>query len=210
MIPHPMFTPTEEQEQAIACFETGQNLRIDAYAGTGKTATLELIAQSTRKRRQYLAFNRAVKEEAKQKFPAHVRCTTNHGLAFNAIRARYGFDAAKMTEDANANLIAEALHIPRHVRFSENFALEARAYGALLRYACRRFLYSEDTRPTWKHFPRYGSSRNLPTLSLVNSCETLHRCSNDSGTTCKIRVARQWIDLRLTSRFCSCHVHRSR
>lgn len=42
--PAPSFTPTAEQEQALTAFATGRSLVIEAGAGTGKTATLRLLA----------------------------------------------------------------------------------------------------------------------------------------------------------------------
>jgi hypothetical protein len=41
------FKPTPQQEQAVEAFKTGESLKINAYAGTGKTSTLQLLAHST-------------------------------------------------------------------------------------------------------------------------------------------------------------------
>ncbi|WP_126879080.1 hypothetical protein [Paraburkholderia kururiensis] len=38
------FSPTNEQQIALAAAEAGEMLKIKAYAGAGKTSTLELIA----------------------------------------------------------------------------------------------------------------------------------------------------------------------
>ena len=52
--------PLIEQQRAVDLFLAGGNLRIDAYAGTGKTTTLRLLAASKPGRALYLAFNRAI------------------------------------------------------------------------------------------------------------------------------------------------------
>jgi hypothetical protein len=55
------FAPTGEQLHALELFATGKNLAIEAGAGTGKTSTLILLAESTPKRGQYVAFNKALR-----------------------------------------------------------------------------------------------------------------------------------------------------
>lgn len=83
------FTPTNEQRDALRLFETGESLAIEAGAGTGKTSTLKLIAGSTPRRGQYLAFNKAIVQDAAASFPESVACNTAHSLAFRACGVRY-------------------------------------------------------------------------------------------------------------------------
>jgi hypothetical protein len=61
--------PVEEQQHALRLFQTGESIRIDAYAGTGKTTTLRLLANSTPRRGLYLAFNRSIASDAQSRFP---------------------------------------------------------------------------------------------------------------------------------------------
>ena len=77
--------PTDEQQHAIDLFLGGGSLKINAYAGTGKTSTLEMLAHSTTDSGQYIAFNRSIVAEAKQRFPQTVNCSTTHGLAFSRL-----------------------------------------------------------------------------------------------------------------------------
>src|SRR4051812_20126422 len=72
------FAPTGEQQAALDLFATGESMVIEAKAGTGKTSTLKLLGASTPKRGQYIAFNKAIVEEASAKFPANVACNTAH------------------------------------------------------------------------------------------------------------------------------------
>lgn len=74
---------TPEQQEAVERFQRGENLKLVAAAGSGKTTTLRLMAQANpRKRIMYLAFNRSVKEEGKRKMPLNVQVYTLHGLAY--------------------------------------------------------------------------------------------------------------------------------
>jgi AAA domain/UvrD-like helicase C-terminal domain len=156
-------TPTEEQSRAIDLFKTGESLRIDAYAGTGKTTTLRMIAESSRRRGHYLAFSRAIADEAKKRFPWSVRPTTNHGLAFRWAQAQRRYSTEKLTTAANANLIAEALRLnDQSIRFGDvTVRVDRRAYGAILKDACRNFLYSADAEPQGCHVPRWGLLADL-------------------------------------------------
>lgn len=77
--------PTEEQAAAVAAFSTGASLKIIAGAGTGKTSTLKLAAESTGRRGVYLAFNTAMADEAKRRMPGNVRASTAHSMAFRAV-----------------------------------------------------------------------------------------------------------------------------
>ncbi|WP_327350275.1 UvrD-helicase domain-containing protein [Streptomyces sp. NBC_01304] len=84
------FTPTEEQAAALKAFSDGDHLVIQAGAGTGKTSTLAFLAEQTGGRRgRYLAFNRAIAQDAATRFPASVQCKTAHSLAYGALGHRY-------------------------------------------------------------------------------------------------------------------------
>ncbi|WP_323843618.1 UvrD-helicase domain-containing protein [Moraxella sp. Pampa] len=80
-----MHSPTDEQNAALQMAVTGQSFKIVAYAGAGKTTTLKLISQNMRGRGLYLAFNKAIANEAQGKFPSNVRCQTFHSLAFRHV-----------------------------------------------------------------------------------------------------------------------------
>lgn len=151
-----MNKPTDEQQIAVDLFTGGDSLRIDAYAGTGKTTTLRYLAQCTNRHGHYLAFNKSIATHAQQLFPNAVRCSTYHSVAYRAISPRYDNDNEKMGGRVNALLIADVLQLPEYTQFSERLALSKRSYGAVLKQAMNRFLYSEDEFPLAKHFPRVG------------------------------------------------------
>ena len=81
------FQPTEEQAAARDLFVAGNELAVIAGAGTGKTATLVLMAAGVRKKRGlYVAFNKAIAVDAGRRFGPHVDCRTAHSLAHTVNR----------------------------------------------------------------------------------------------------------------------------
>ncbi|HEY8986386.1 MAG TPA: UvrD-helicase domain-containing protein [Streptomyces sp.] len=81
--------PTDEQTAAADAFHAGDHLALQAGAGTGKTTTLALLARATTRRGRYLAYNRAIAQDARTRFPDTVQCKTAHALAYAAIGHRY-------------------------------------------------------------------------------------------------------------------------
>ncbi len=79
------FSPTDEQMTALKMAMTGDSFKIVAYAGAGKTSTLKLISEQKKGRGLYLAFNKAIANDAQSKFPPNVRCQTFHSLAFRHV-----------------------------------------------------------------------------------------------------------------------------
>ncbi|HFW3114057.1 TPA: DNA helicase, partial [Salmonella enterica subsp. diarizonae serovar 61:r:-] len=62
------YSDTPEQSAVIAW--QGTRLVVGAFAGTGKTTTLRRFAeQNPDERMLYVAYNRAIRDEAQQKFP---------------------------------------------------------------------------------------------------------------------------------------------
>ena len=84
-MPAYMSDPTDEQLAALNMAMDGKSFKIVAYAGAGKTTTLKLIAERLRGRGLYLAFNKGIANEAKQKFPGHIDCRTFHSLAYRHV-----------------------------------------------------------------------------------------------------------------------------
>lgn len=83
-------TPTPEQQKVIDAFTTDGNLVIEAGAGTGKTTTLKMLAAADPGRRGlYIAYNRAIADDARRDFPNSVKCATAHSLAFGAVGRQF-------------------------------------------------------------------------------------------------------------------------
>lgn len=78
--------PTQEQLMALETVQNGENLKLNAFAGTGKTSTLVLMANALApKRGLYLAFNKGIKEEAEAKMPRNVTARTFHSMAYGSM-----------------------------------------------------------------------------------------------------------------------------
>jgi hypothetical protein len=84
------FAPTDEQKSVVSAAKSGKDLVIQALAGTGKTTTLKLLAESLSDRRgTYIAFNKAIVDEAQSKFPSNVKCRTAHSLAYGQVGYKF-------------------------------------------------------------------------------------------------------------------------
>src|SRR6185369_9910096 len=83
--------PTDEQEAIIRSeLKAGDCTLINAYAGTGKTATLEMLAHALPgKRILYICFNRETAVQVKDTFPSNTDCRTIHSIAFALNGAAY-------------------------------------------------------------------------------------------------------------------------
>jgi superfamily I DNA/RNA helicase len=81
---------TEEQAAVVEAARSGQNLKVVAFAGVGKTFTLKAVAQALRgKKILYLTFSRALASEAREKFRGLADAMTNHALAFHKTGKRF-------------------------------------------------------------------------------------------------------------------------
>jgi hypothetical protein len=91
--------PTPEQERIVELVESGVTTIVEAGAGTGKTSTLVMAAEACKpKTGTYVAFNRAIVVEARQKMPLTVHCTTAHALAMQQVggQFRHRLDSPRM------------------------------------------------------------------------------------------------------------------
>ncbi|MFA5552008.1 MAG: ankyrin repeat domain-containing protein [Trueperaceae bacterium] len=130
---------TPEQE-AIVEHEPTSTLVVPAFAGTGKTSTLvEHAKRWDSNRSLYLAFNSAIRTEARAKFPKHVKVHTMHSFVFRLMRVfdyedrleKGSIRRSQLQEAARAALGAEGAHIPAAVLRS-------------ISWAFKRYLISDD------------------------------------------------------------------
>jgi len=88
---------TKQQKQILEAVKKYKNIKINAFAGTGKTTTLKLIANEyANKKILYLAFNTSIKNEASGIFPQNTSIKTTHGLAFAAIKKYTNIDLSNL------------------------------------------------------------------------------------------------------------------
>ncbi|KAF1026294.1 MAG: ATP-dependent DNA helicase Rep [Burkholderia plantarii] len=147
------FQPTEEQCIAVAAAQQGADLKIKAFAGAGKTSTLQLIAQGFGSRRGiYLAFNRDIAASAARKLPPHVTSRTMHAQAWASADAALKRRAALAPEPPHA-LAARFGIGPVEVRTVTGKAVELMPFetGRMIADALGRFCRSADARPETHH-----------------------------------------------------------
>ncbi|WUI03918.1 UvrD-helicase domain-containing protein [Spirillospora sp. NBC_00431] len=135
--------PTAEQQAAREVFAAGQDLALVAGAGTGKTSTLILMGASTRRRGLYVAFNRAIAEDARRRFGPNVQCRTAHSLAFRAVGRRYS-DRLNAAARIPAKQTARILGITRDLDFGRDRRITITHQARLVMSMIRRFCYSTD------------------------------------------------------------------
>ena len=110
------FQPTEQQQAALDAFATGEGVGISAGAGCGKTATLQMMAQSTRDRGLLLCFNRAVADEAAVKLRGtNTDAKNTHRIAYawamGDRQGRAALDKIRSTSRVRRDQTAKALGI---------------------------------------------------------------------------------------------------
>lgn len=132
-------------EQAAVAQATGRIVRVLAYAGTGKTASLVAWAHAhPRHRVFYAAFNKSVQLEAARRFPASVTVKTWHALAWAAVGRRYQH---KLVPSLKPWHLVHAGVLSRVPRGRET------AWADLVVQTLHHFLASADATLTTRHVP---------------------------------------------------------
>lgn len=140
--------PTAQQSAALNAFSTGESLKLEACAGSGKTATLRLLSESTKRSGLYMAFNREIQQEAARSFPQNVACKTSHGLAFAQVGRIYARRLAPKAPRLTPKVLAQGLGLPSYI---DGFYQDQVA--SLLIQAMRRFCHSGDPEIALNHIP---------------------------------------------------------
>lgn len=147
------FSPTQEQVAIIEGAKGNTDLSIEALAGTGKTTTLRMLAESKLNLKgTYIAFNKSIVDEAKSKFPSSVTCSTAHGLAYRAIGRDYA-SRLHSTQRLSFKQIAEWLEAPAF-GFKSSISNHVLDPAQIARYAqatVRNFCKSIDHEFSVKH-----------------------------------------------------------
>ena len=153
--------PTVEQADAIEAFATGEPLAIQAGAGTGKTTTLAMMARTTPRVGQYVAFNKAIAADAGRAMPNTVDCRTLHSIAFQATRRSPSAPLLDRLGGARTRSSTVARHLGLGhlvVTVATSGATRSKVLqpqwqaGHVMR-AVQAFCQSGDPEPTTAHFP---------------------------------------------------------
>jgi hypothetical protein len=144
------FTPTAEQQAVIDAAQTGANLVIQAGAGTGKTSTLQMVAEARPRVSLYVAYNKSIATDAATKFPSLVKCKTSHSLAFGAVGRKFSHrlnSARRPSWELAKDMGLGWLKLGRDIRVAPH--QQARIAGDTV----RRFCYSADDELGAAHVP---------------------------------------------------------
>jgi hypothetical protein len=147
----PQITPTAQQEAIREAFRTEDGIVIDAGAGSGKTSTLKLVsADAPRRDGVYIAFNRAIADDAKRSFPRNVHCATAHSFAFRAVGRQYShrLNGPRLP----AQRAAEILGIRGPTKIGDILLAPAQL-ARLVNETVMRFCRSADQEPSGYHVP---------------------------------------------------------
>jgi len=138
-------TLTEEQIFTIECIISGYDTKAQAPAGSGKTFTLEAAAaEMADDQGLYLAFNKAIADEAGRKFGSGTDCRTGHSLAFRSVGYKYKDRLGKITGMmiANSGDMGDLSQYPTKSN-----------KGYVVLDTIRRFCYSDDNNIEFHHAP---------------------------------------------------------
>lgn len=133
--------PTEEQQDVIDAASTGENLVIQAGAGTGKTSTLQMVANDRKVPTIYLAYNKATATDAASRFGPHVACKTSHSLAFAAVGRHYSRRLNSARQPSWE--VAKTMGL-NWLNFSSDKSVSPNHLARITADAVRRFCYSAD------------------------------------------------------------------
>ncbi len=148
---------TQEQLDIVEAAKEGVDLTIQAFAGSGKTSTLVLTANAVDKPSLYLAYNKAMADEAKHKFPAHVEVRTSHSLAYAHVGNQYRHKLQR-PRGAYKNVCGTGSEVGKYfkiepLQLSDEKYLSVAAIGLCIRDTVNRFEYSADDVITEQHIP---------------------------------------------------------
>lgn len=161
--------PTPEQAVIVEAFAAGEQLVVEAGAGSGKTSTLKLAAGAAPTRRGlYLAYNRAIKDDAARSFPASVECRTSHGLAYGPVATRYKHRINGRR--VPARLAAQILGINEPVQLAKDLApLAPQQLARIAIHTVDRFCHSADDEISRRHVPLVNGIEGLARAELAHA-----------------------------------------
>ncbi|ARR33754.1 TPA: UvrD-helicase domain-containing protein [Escherichia coli] len=158
--------PTDEQSAIIHW--QGEKLVVNAFAGTGKTSTLvQFAAACPESRMLYLAYNRAIRDEAERRFPFNVECKTSHQLAYSRFGKHFRH---RLVPGLSVTDVARKLN-------TRYWTLARVAMTALNQFIC-----SADVAPGMQHMPPPDEMKGMSPQDALRAVQILwHEMSNPDG-----------------------------
>lgn len=177
-----MIKPTAQQQAIIDAIASGEDVVVEALAGTGKSTTLRMIAESMPdKKFRYVVFNKSQQVEAEKKMPKNVESRTGDSLAWELVDLVYknhNLELYKRFEAVNGSYLSTKKDIAEGFKISE-YLVEKQVVTdknqvmtiketlspvkavAHLKAAINKFCNSTDSELSLAHFnPRYSYPAN--------------------------------------------------
>lgn len=152
--------PTDEQNKVIELSMLHQCMKISAYAGAAKTSTLVMVANANPEPSLMLTFNKALADEARERFPDHVECRTTHSLAYGAFGAPLQHKL-KRPQGAYKNVAGTGSEIAKYFKTGdfiymlagerETRRIKAGGVGVGIKETVARFEQSADREMNYSH-----------------------------------------------------------
>jgi len=128
-------------------------LKIQAFAGTGKTTTLIAIAEACPGTRfLYVVFNRAAADSARARMPSNVEVRTAHSIAYRKLGFRY---ESRLTQRAWSWLPFMREKMPTALNSVARGGRTRSAAGALIIKTLEHFLRTTDREISLSHVPSW-------------------------------------------------------
>jgi superfamily I DNA/RNA helicase len=148
------YPPTEEQYRIREKFIIGTNIMVDAGAGSSKTSTsIYLSEQNEKLRILYLAYNRAIADEAKRSFPKNVTVKTFHGLAYGSFGKKYSHKLFR-PHGKYVNVAMTVYEIKRYYNINSILCCTDDRIANLVKLTLTNFEHSADIEISEKHIPK--------------------------------------------------------
>lgn len=161
--------PTLEQQAVIEAATWRKDLAIQAGAGTGKTSTLVMASSVLREPTVYVAYNKAIADDAGRRFPDHVNCRTAHSLAMRAVGRSYShrLNSARWPSSE----IADKMHLGRLdlSDADEELVLKPNQVARIVMDTVRRFCYSSDPEIDATHVPHQNGIEHARHAHLISA-----------------------------------------
>lgn len=147
------FPPTEEQLLIRDHYVKGDNIMVDAGAGSSKTSTSVYLSQQDERSVLYLAYNKAIATEAEKQFPRNVTVKTFHALAYAFVGHKYR-DKLQRPSGQYVNVAMTVSEIQKYYRVGTMAGCNELRICSLIKDIISRFEYSADTEISLKHVPQ--------------------------------------------------------
>lgn len=173
---------TEEQRaicRAARDISAGFSLKVQAFAGTGKTTTLAAVAESLpHVKFLYLVFNRAAAEGAEQRMPPNVTVRTAHAVAFRKVGHVY---KSRLAPSIWAWFPYLKEKMPRALESVVRLGRDSTSAGALIIRTVEQFLRTTDVEVVPKHAPYWCDDKVAGAISYAAEALWHNICKRQSS-----------------------------